>query len=361
MTSPDGRGPDGRTPDPTSPDLTRPDLTQPDPTPPDLTPREAGVLAAQVLDAVERAVVGKREALELVLAGIMAGGHVLLEDVPGLGKTLLARSFAQVLGLDFRRVQFTPDLLPADITGSFIVDARGEFVFRRGPIFANLLLGDEINRTPPKTQAALLESMQEHQVSVEGQTYPLPEPFIVLATANPIEHEGTYPLPEAQLDRFLLRVSLGYPSADAEWEVLVRRLRRQREGQVLDPIADRAGVIGLQRAVEKVAVEESIGRYCVLLVRATREHRTVMVGASPRGALALMQTARARALLNGRDFVVPEDVKAVVVPALAHRLVLEPETWLRRVTTAHVLEEVLNQVAAPQSGARPTYVDVQAR
>jgi len=324
---------------------------------PTLTPQEAGALAAEVLAGVERAVVGKRGPLEMVLAGILAGGHVLLEDVPGLGKTLLARSFAQVLGLDFRRVQFTPDLLPADITGSFVVDSHGDFVFRRGPIFTNLLLGDEINRTPPKTQAALLESMQEHQVSVEGVTYPLPDPFVVLATANPIEHEGTYPLPEAQLDRFLLRVSLGYPSADGEWEVLVRRLRRQREEQVLDAVTDRAGVLAMQRAVEQVAVEESIGRYCVLLVRATREHRTVMVGASPRGALALMQAARARALLRGRDYVVPEDVKALVVPALAHRLVLQPETWLRRVTPAHVLEEVLVQVAAPQSGARPSYVD----
>jgi MoxR-like ATPase len=199
--------------------------------------------------------------------------------------------------------------------------------------------------------------MQEHQVTVEGTTYGLPEPFLVLATANPIEHEGTYPLPEAQLDRFLLRVSLGYPKADEEWEVLVRRLRRRQEDQTVDPVMDSTGLLALQRAVEDVALEESIGRYCVMLVRATREHRTVMVGASPRGGLALMQAARALAMIRGRDYVVPEDVKTVAVPALAHRLVLEPETWLRRVTTAHVLAEVLEQVATPVSGGRPVYAD----
>ena len=322
-----------------------------------MNPRDAHAAATAVLDAVEQAVVGKRDALELVFAGMLAGGHVLLEDVPGLGKTLMARSFAQVLGLDFRRVQFTPDLLPADITGSYVVDSSGEFVFRQGPIFTQLLLGDEVNRTPPKTQAALLESMQEHQVTVEGTTFALPEPFVVLATANPIEHEGTYPLPEAQLDRFILRVSLGYPGVDDEWQVLVRRLRRQREDQVLAPVADAATFVAIQRAVESVAVEESVGRYCVLLVRATREHRTVMVGASPRGALALMQASRARALLRGRDYVVPEDVKAVTIPALAHRLVLEPETWLRRITPAHVLAEVLDLVAAPSSALAPDYAD----
>ena len=322
-----------------------------------MNPRDAHAAATAVLDAVEHAVVGKRDALELVFAGMLAGGHVLLEDVPGLGKTLMARSFAQVLGLDFRRVQFTPDLLPADITGSYVVDSSGEFVFRQGPIFTQLLLGDEVNRTPPKTQAALLESMQEHQVTVEGTTFALPEPFVVLATANPIEHEGTYPLPEAQLDRFMLRVSLGYPGVDDEWQVLVRRLRRQREDQVLAPVADAATFVAMQRAVESVAVEESVGRYCVLLVRATREHRTVMVGASPRGALALMQASRARALLRGRDYVVPEDVKAVAIPALAHRLVLEPETWLRRITPAHVLAEVLDLVAAPSSALAPDYAD----
>ena len=322
-----------------------------------MNPRDAHAAATAVLDAVEQAVVGKRDALELVFAGMLAGGHVLLEDVPGLGKTLMARSFAQVLGLDFRRVQFTPDLLPADITGSYVVDSSGEFVFRQGPIFTQLLLGDEVNRTPPKTQAALLESMQEHQVTVEGTTFALPEPFVVLATANPIEHEGTYPLPEAQLDRFMLRVSLGYPGVDDEWQVLVRRLRRQREDQVLAPVADAATFVAIQRAVESVAVEESVGRYCVLLVRATREHRTVMVGASPRGALALMQASRARALLRGRDYVVPEDVKAVAIPALAHRLVLEPETWLRRITPAHVLAEVLDLVAAPSSALAPDYAD----
>ena len=322
-----------------------------------LTPREAGAQTAAVLDSIEQAIVGKRTALEVVLAGMLAGGHVLLEDVPGLGKTLMARSFAQAFGLDFKRVQFTPDLLPADITGSYVIDAKGDFVFRAGPIFTNLLLADEINRTPPKTQAALLEAMQEHQVSVEGTTYGLPEPFLVLATANPIEHEGTYPLPEAQLDRFMLRVSLGYPQVEEEWEVLARRLRRRQEDQTVPAVMDAAGLLALQRAVEDVSLEDSIGRYCVMLVRATREHRTVMVGSSPRGGLALMQCSRALAMIRGRDYVVPEDVKAVAIPALAHRLVLEPETWLRRITTANVLAEVLEQVAAPISGMRPTYAD----
>ncbi|MFV2115528.1 AAA family ATPase [Micromonospora sp. LOL_025] len=317
---------------------------------------EVGHLARSVLEAVGQVVVGKRDALELVLAGILAGGHVLLEDLPGLGKTLTARSFAQALGLDFRRLQFTPDLLPADVTGSFLYDQRsGEFAFRAGPVFTNLLLADEINRTPPKTQSALLEAMQEKQVSVEGVTYKLDEPFHVLATANPIEYEGTYPLPEAQLDRFLLRVSFGYPEAEEEWEVLRRRMARRREEAEIKPVVDAGTLRAMQAALEDVVVEDSIGRYIVALTAATREHPSVLVGASPRGSLALLLLSRVRAVMAGRDYVVPEDVKEVAAPALAHRITLRPEMWLRRVDPSFVVGEVLEATPAPASGALPSY------
>ena len=309
---------------------------------------EASRLAGQVLDEVERAVVGKREALTLVLSSVLAGGHVLVEDFPGLGKTLAARSFAQALGLDFRRAQFTPDLLPADLTGSFLYDQRrGEFEFRRGPIFTGLLLADEINRTPPKTQSALLEAMQEHQVTVEGETFPLPEPFHVLATANPIEYEGTYPLPEAQLDRFLLRVSFGYPTSDEEYAVVTRRLARRREEVLLDRITDAAGVLAMQEAVEGVVVDESVGRYCVALVVATREHPDVLTGSSPRGSLGLVLAARAFALLRGRDYVIPEDVKAVARSVLSHRITVKPELWMTQASGRRVVDAVLGQVPTP--------------
>ncbi|MFG1776119.1 AAA family ATPase [Micromonospora sp. NPDC049051] len=317
---------------------------------------EVGHLARSVLEAVGQVVVGKRDALELVLAGILAGGHVLLEDLPGLGKTLTARSFAQALGLDFRRLQFTPDLLPADVTGSFLYDQRsGDFSFRAGPVFTNLLLADEINRTPPKTQSALLEAMQEKQVSVEGVTYKLDEPFHVLATANPIEYEGTYPLPEAQLDRFLLRVSFGYPEAEEEWEVLRRRMARRREEADIKPVVDAATLRAMQAALEDVVVEDSVGRYIVALTAATREHPSVLVGASPRGSLALLLLSRVRAVMSGRDYVVPEDVKEVAAPALAHRITLRPEMWLRRVDPSFVVGEVLEATPAPASGALPSY------
>ncbi|MGI8869300.1 MAG: AAA family ATPase, partial [Mycobacteriales bacterium] len=307
----------------------------------------------RVLDRVGEAVVGNHDPLRLILAGLLAGGNVLLEDYPGLGKTLAARSFAQALGLDFRRVQFTPDLLPSDITGSFVYDQKqGDFVFRAGPIFAGLLLADEINRTPPKTQAALLEAMQERQVSVEGRTFPLPKPFHVLATSNPIEYEGTYPLPEAQLDRFLMRISFGYPDRDEEWAVLHRRVARQQEDITLDPVIDATGMLAMQAAVERVTVEESVGRYCVELATATREQQQVLVGASPRGALALMLTARAYAVIAGRDFVTPEDVKAVAVPCLAHRITLRPEMWMRRVHPRQIVDEVLGLVPVPATTGR---------
>jgi MoxR-like ATPase len=321
-----------------------------------LPPYEVGRLARTVLDSVGTVVVGKRDALELVLAGIVAGGHVLLEDLPGLGKTLTARSFAQALGLDFRRLQFTPDLLPADVTGSFLYDQRrADFTFRAGPVFTNLLLADEINRTPPKTQAALLEAMQEKQVSVEGVTYRLDAPFHVVATANPIEYEGTYPLPEAQLDRFLLRVSFGYPAHEQEWDILRRRMSRRREEAELEAVVDADTLRAMQAALEDVAVEDSIGRYIVELSAATRQHGSVLVGASPRGSLALLLLARAKAAFAGRDYVIPEDVKDVAVPALAHRITLRPEMWLRRVDPSFVVSEVLASTRAPASGALPSY------
>ncbi len=307
--------------------------------------------AAAVLDEVDRAVVGKRPALELVLSAILAGGHVLLEDFPGLGKTLAARSFAQTLGLEFARAQFTPDLLPGDLTGSFIYNQRSaEFNFRKGPIFTGLLLADEINRTPPKTQAALLEAMQERQVTVEGETFTLPAPFHVLATANPVEYEGTYPLPEAQLDRFLMRVTFGYATADQEVEVLRRRLARQREEQTLRAITDPATLLAMQAAVETVTVDDSIGRYCVDLSIATRTHGHVMVGASPRGAIGLLLTSRALAVIRGRDYVIPEDVKAVAHPVLDHRLTLRPELWMTSVTSGTVVADVLASVPTPAAG-----------
>ncbi|HET6601741.1 MAG TPA: MoxR family ATPase [Gaiella sp.] len=304
--------------------------------------------AAAVLDEVERAVVGKRDRLELVLAGLLADGHVLLEDVPGLAKTLTARSFAEVTGLRFARVQFTPDLLPSDVTGSSIWNQRdAEFAFRAGPIFTNILLADEINRAPPKTQAALLEAMQERQVSSDGETRVLEPPFLVLATQNPIEYEGTYPLPEAQLDRFLLRTGFGYPTADAEWEMLERRLERGVDEVELQSVVDRETLLAMQRAIEGVHVDESVGRYVVDLVAATRESQSVSVGSSPRGSLAVVKLSRCRAALDGRDFVTPDDVKRVAIPALAHRLVLRPELWVQRRSGEDVVREILDQVRTP--------------
>jgi len=302
----------------------------------------------RILTEIERAVVGKREALELVLIGFLADGHVLMEDYPGLAKTLIARSFAQVADLDFTRIQFTPDLMPSDVTGSSIYNQRtADFEFRPGPIFTNLLLGDEINRAPPKTQAALLEAMQERQVTSEGRTTPLEPPFLVIATQNPIEYEGTYPLPEAQLDRFLLRLSVGYPSRDDEWQILERRIERAVDEVELTTVVARDELLAMQRAVEDVYVSESIGRYMVELVADTRENARIQVGASPRGSLALLKVSRCRAALAGRDFVTPEDVKAVAVPALAHRLMLSPELWVQRVSPADVVREVLQSVPTP--------------
>ena len=306
--------------------------------------------ARRILDEVERAIVGKRDVLELVLLGLLADGHVLIEDYPGLAKTLIARSFAQTASMSFSRIQFTPDLMPSDVTGSSIFNQReSEFEFRPGPIFANLLLADEINRAPPKTQAALLEAMQERQVTIEGAPRSLPAPFLVVATQNPIEYEGTYPLPEAQLDRFLLRIEVGYPERRDEWGVLERRIERTRDEVVLEPVVDGPRLIELQRSLEHVHVSEPIGLYMVDLVAATRESPRLQVGASPRGTLALLKLARARAAVAGRDFVTPEDVKAVAVPALAHRLTLRPELWVQRVRGEDVVHEALETVPTPRA------------
>ena len=313
-----------------------------------MTLEETRARSKELLDEIERVIVGKRDVLELILIGILARGHILLEDFPGLAKTLMARSFAQSIGVTFARIQFTPDLLPADITGSSIYDQReSRFEFRPGPLFANLVLGDEINRAPPKTQAALLEAMQEGSVTVDETTYRLEKPFIVIATENPIEYEGTYPLPEAQLDRFLLRAGIGYPDRDQEWEILRRRVERQTDDVALQQVVDAKELLAMQDAVEDVHVSTSVGYYIVDVVKATREHPDVQVGASPRGALALMKVARGHALLGGRDFVTPDDVKAVAAPTLGHRLTLRPEVWVRRVSGADVVRSVLDTVPTP--------------
>jgi len=315
-----------------------------------VTVEQVAAKAEQILLELERAIVGKRDALELVLLGVLAGGHVLIEDFPGLAKTLIARSFADVTSMRFKRVQFTPDLMPGDVTGSSIFDQRtSDFEFRPGPIFTNLLLADEINRAPPKTQAALLEAMQERQVTIEGTTRPLDRPFLVLATQNPIEYEGTYPLPEAQLDRFLLRLQVGYPSRDDEWTILERRLERREDEVELSPVVDRETLLAMQGAVEDVHVADSLGRYIVELVAATRTSTRLQVGASPRGALALLKLARCRAALHGRDFATPDDVKSIAVPALGHRLTLKPELWVQRISGDEVVRETLEQVPTPSA------------
>jgi MoxR-like ATPase len=309
---------------------------------------EVARVAGAVVDEVEKAVVGKRDALELLLLGLLADGHVLLEDYPGLAKTLMARSFAQVCSMDFSRIQFTPDLMPSDVTGSSIYNQRdADFQFRPGPIFANLLLADEINRAPPKTQAALLEGMQERQVTTEGETRALGPPFLVMATQNPIEYEGTYPLPEAQLDRFLLRMSVGYPERSDEWRMLADRAERRTDDVQLSTVVDRDTLLAMQRACEDVFVSEPVGLYMVDVVAATRNAPSIQVGASPRGSLALLKLSRCRAALHGRDYVTPDDVKAVAVPALAHRLTLRPELWVQRISAEDVVRERLATVATP--------------
>jgi len=317
-------------------------------TAPALEVAKVAEVANSILDEVERAVLGKREALRLILMALLANGHVLIEDLPGLAKTLLARSIAQVADMGFSRVQFTPDLMPMDITGSMILDPATNLPeFRPGPVFTNLLLADEINRAPAKTQASLLEAMQEKQVTVDGETHLLGPPFLVIATQNPIEYEGTYPLPEAQVDRFLARVRLGYPDREAEWSILESRARRGTDEIPLRKIVDKSTVLDMQRSVESVHVAESVGKYIVDLVAATRTSGRVRVGASPRGSLAVMKLARAAAAFAGRDYVVPDDVQDVAITGLAHRIILRPEYWAQEFTEERVVTEILEQIETP--------------
>jgi MoxR-like ATPase len=321
-------------------------MTVPPPT--TLTIAETADTSKRILTELETVVVGKRSTLELVLAGLLASGHILLEDLPGLGKTLIARSLAQVTGLTVGRVQFTPDLMPADVTGSLLYDQRRQdFEFRPGPIFNNVVLGDEINRAPPKTQAALLEAMQERQVTVDGRSHRLPNPFIVLATQNPIEFEGTYPLPEAQIDRFLLRTSIGYPSEGEDAEIIRRRLERGSDDIELTEVVDAQTVLAMQASIEEVMVDESVIKYCVDLVHATRSSPQVHAGASPRGVEALVKLSRSLAVLDGRGYVTPDDVKTAALPALTHRIVLRPELWVRGVEPVSVVEDCLSTVPTP--------------
>jgi MoxR-like ATPase len=316
---------------------------------PNYTITDVAATSQQIIQEVERAIVGKTDVLRQILAACLStGGHVLLEDYPGLAKTLIANSFATALGLTFKRIQFTPDLLPGDITGGYIYDrTRNQFQLRKGPLFANIILADEINRASPKTQSALLEAMQEYQITLEGETMKLPDPFIVIATQNPIEYEGTFPLPEAQLDRFMMKLSIGYPTADEEQEILRRRRERRQDAFILKPVTSSEGVVAMRKVIERVHVDADVERYMVDVVQATRRHRHVAVGASPRGALALLKLARTWAAIEGRDYVLPDDVKRFIHPALSHRLIMEPDLWTDRRAADDVLSELLRGVPVP--------------
>lgn len=312
------------------------------------TTSEVSRIGRQVVSEVEKAVVGKRTLLEMVMASVLAGGHVLLEDFPGLGKTLIAWSFATVLGLEFKRIQFTPDLLPADITGGYVFNrAENRFDLRKGPLFANIILADEINRASPKTQSALLEAMQERQVTLEGETLSLPEPFLVLATQNPIEYEGTFPLPEAQLDRFMLKLTVGYPSVEEETDILRRRRERMQDEVQLIMVTSSRQLLDLRQAVESVFVDADLEVYIAQLVHETRVDRRVAVGGSPRASLAFLKMARARAALEGRDFILPDDIKHFAQPVLSHRLILQPEYWMARRVADEVIQDVFDKVPVP--------------
>jgi MoxR-like ATPase len=310
---------------------------------------EVNILAEQIIDEVEKAVVGKREVLTKILATLLtSGGHVLLEDYPGLAKTLIANSFATVLGLPFKRIQFTPDLLPGDITGGYVYDrSQSQFQLRKGPLFSSIILADEINRASPRTQSALLEAMQEYQVTLEGETMRLPEPFIVIATQNPIEYEGTFPLPEAQLDRFMVKLTVGYPTQEEEQEILRRRRNRRSDGFSLSSITNADGLLAMRQVIEEVYIDPDIERYIVELTGATRKHKMVAVGSSPRGALALLKLSRVWAAIQGRSYVIPDDVKAFVRPVFLHRLILQPDLWTERKAPEEVISDVLHIVSVP--------------
>jgi MoxR-like ATPase len=309
---------------------------------------EVSSLSKQVINEIEKAIVGKSSLLEMIMTAVLAGGHILLEDYPGLGKTLIAKSFAAALGLEFKRIQFTPDLLPGDITGGYILNrAENRFELLKGPIFANIILADEINRASPKTQSALLEAMQEGQVTLEGETLLLPDPFLVFATQNPIEYEGTFPLPEAQLDRFMLKLKVGYPSVEEEKEILQRRYQRKQDNVLIKRISKANQILNMRQAVETVHVEEDLETYIAEIIHETRRDRHVAVGASPRGSLAFLKMARARAALEGRDYILPDDIKHFAVPILSHRLILQPEYWLNRQIAEDIIADVFSKVAVP--------------
>uniref|UniRef100_A0A7C4KFJ8 MoxR family ATPase n=1 Tax=Anaerolinea thermolimosa TaxID=229919 RepID=A0A7C4KFJ8_9CHLR len=309
---------------------------------------EVATRSQRIIQEVSKAIVGKQAVLEKILAAFLAGGHVLLEDFPGLAKTLIANSFAQTLGMGFKRIQFTPDLLPGDITGGYIYNrAENKFVLREGPIFTNLILADEINRASPRTQSALLEAMQEYQVTLEGETLKLPDPFIVVATQNPIEYEGTFPLPEAQLDRFILKLSVGYPTPEQEQEILHRRRERRQDAITLQAVTDAQAFLAMRRAIEEVYLDPDIEKYIVELVTRTRTNRQVAVGSSPRGALALLKLSRAYAAMQGRAYVIPDDVKLFVRPALQHRLILQPDLWSSPQAIDHILNDIITAVPVP--------------
>jgi MoxR-like ATPase len=311
---------------------------------------DAGEKCQQVVDQVKKVIVGKEPVLEKVMLAVLANSHILFEDYPGLAKTLMARSFAMSMGCEFSRIQFTPDLLPADITGTYIYNVKtSDFELRRGPVFTNVLLADEINRAPPKTQAALLEAMQERQTTLDGKTHPLTDPFIVIATQNPIEYEGVYPLPEAQLDRFILRLQLGYPNRPEEVEILKRRMERAQEDVQLEPAADAATILALQKTVEGIHVDDDVLGYVTDIVQATRTQRQIEVGASPRGSLAIFKLARARAVFHGRDYVIPDDVKEVAAPALVHRMIMKAESWVKGVDPGKVVDEILKTIPVPKT------------
>jgi MoxR-like ATPase len=310
--------------------------------------REVAALSGQIIKEVSKAIIGKQAVLEKILTSFLAGGHVLMEDFPGLAKTLIANSFADTLGMAFKRIQFTPDLLPGDITGGYIFNrADNEFILRKGAVFANIVLADEINRASPRTQSALLEAMQEHQVTLEGETMKLPEPFVVVATQNPIEYEGTFPLPEAQLDRFLIKLAVGYPTLKEEQEILHRRRERKQDAVNLSQVTDANTFQTMRQTIENVYLDPDIERYIVELVARTRTHRQVAVGASPRGALALLKLSRAYAAMQGRSYVLPDDIKLFVRPALNHRLILQPDLWTSPQAVDHILGEILQSVPVP--------------
>lgn len=311
---------------------------------------EAGEKCQQIVSQVKKAIVGKDPVLEKVMLAVLANSHILFEDYPGLAKTLLARCFAMSMGCNFSRIQFTPDLLPSDITGTYVYNVKSsEFELRRGPIFTNILLADEINRAPPKTQAALLEAMQERQTTLDGKTHSLTDPFIVIATQNPIEYEGVYPLPEAQLDRFLVRLQLGYPSRAEEVEILKRRMQRGQEDIQLEPIANAETILALQKTVESIHVDDDVLGYVTDIVQSTRAQRQVEVGASPRGSLAIFKLARARAVFHGRDYVIPDDVKEVTSQALVHRMIMKAESWVKGLNPNQIIEEILKTVPVPKA------------